>query len=185
MKRTTMIVVCLALALLPGPVGAVGGQCSDACNSTVRCIWPCTTDPEGIIWITCGEYGVCDPDIDDDGFYDYADNCPNTYNPNQADCDGDGLGDVCDSENGRFRSSGQGGLCQIVGRHHFFYVDVRAVSDRLEHDTSSCNSPDRWVIIQHEEHQCAFPPDNVYSCCVKNYGLSPCDAYLYQNFCHY
>ena len=35
-------------------------------------------------------------DSDGDGVADCADNCPNTPNPNQADCDGDGVGDVCD-----------------------------------------------------------------------------------------
>ena len=42
----------------------------------------------------------CDDDIfndqDDDGVEDSVDNCPATYNPDQADRDGDGLGDVCD-----------------------------------------------------------------------------------------
>jgi len=35
-------------------------------------------------------------DTDNDGIPDDQDNCPNTYNPNQEDADGDGLGDVCD-----------------------------------------------------------------------------------------
>jgi hypothetical protein len=34
-------------------------------------------------------------DSDEDGIPDDFDNCPNHYNPDQADCDGDGVGDVC------------------------------------------------------------------------------------------
>ena len=35
-------------------------------------------------------------DIDEDGVLDGADNCPTTPNPDQADADRDGSGDVCD-----------------------------------------------------------------------------------------
>jgi streptogramin lyase len=37
-----------------------------------------------------------DPDTDDDGRLDGADNCVSKANPNQADADHDGIGDVCD-----------------------------------------------------------------------------------------
>lgn len=37
-----------------------------------------------------------DPDTDDDGVPNGADNCPDVPNPDQADSDGDGLGDACD-----------------------------------------------------------------------------------------
>jgi len=36
-------------------------------------------------------------DIDEDGVVNADDNCPDVYNPNQADIDGDGAGDVCDA----------------------------------------------------------------------------------------
>ncbi len=36
-------------------------------------------------------------DTDDDGVVNMEDNCPNTYNPNQDDIDGDGSGDACDA----------------------------------------------------------------------------------------
>lgn len=39
-------------------------------------------------------------DDDGDGIYNNIDNCRSTYNPTQADCDGDGAGDACDSFNG-------------------------------------------------------------------------------------
>ena len=39
-----------------------------------------------------------DPDTDGDGISDSVDNCPNTPNADQADSDGDLLGDVCDED---------------------------------------------------------------------------------------
>ena len=38
-------------------------------------------------------------DNDEDGFVDDLDNCPNISNSNQADFDGDGLGNACDPSN--------------------------------------------------------------------------------------
>lgn len=38
------------------------------------------------------------PDTDGDGVSDATDNCPSTDNPDQADFDGDGIGDVCDPD---------------------------------------------------------------------------------------
>ncbi len=37
-------------------------------------------------------------DLDDDGVVDSSDNCPDDFNPSQADLDNDGLGDVCDDD---------------------------------------------------------------------------------------
>ena len=37
-------------------------------------------------------------DADSDGVADSVDNCPAVYNPSQADSDGDGIGNVCDSD---------------------------------------------------------------------------------------
>ena len=38
----------------------------------------------------------CPFDPDEDGISNANDNCPNTFNPDQTDSDGDGIGDVCD-----------------------------------------------------------------------------------------
>jgi Thrombospondin type 3 repeat len=40
------------------------------------------------------------PDADGDGFPDVADSCPGLANPDQADSDGDGVGDACDVDAG-------------------------------------------------------------------------------------
>lgn len=45
-----------------------------------------------------GAVGVgCMEDLDEDGTPDHIDNCPNTFNPNQVDTDGDSVGDACDA----------------------------------------------------------------------------------------
>lgn len=43
-----------------------------------------------------GGSGCDDPDPDDDLYRGSGDNCPNDYNPSQADTDEDGIGDACD-----------------------------------------------------------------------------------------
>ncbi len=40
--------------------------------------------------------GLYDGDYDDDAVADVDDNCPDVYNPDQFDSDGDGVGDLCD-----------------------------------------------------------------------------------------
>jgi hypothetical protein len=42
------------------------------------------------------------PDADNDGIPDANDNCPNTPNPDQADSDNDGIGNVCDAPDPTF-----------------------------------------------------------------------------------
>lgn len=76
---------------------------------------PCTLDsdddglPDGVEIFGLGAFGTdpLDPDSDDDGALDGSDNCPKAFheetgrsgfNPDQADLDDDGRGDVCDPD---------------------------------------------------------------------------------------
>ena len=56
----------------------------DLCPGTIPCASPVGTDG-------------CAIDSDADGVFDGCDNCPTAFNPKQADGDGNGAGDACDS----------------------------------------------------------------------------------------
>ncbi len=83
-----------------------GATCSDECAlGTDNCDdnASCTDTPGNFI-CTCDPCYLGDGvscvflDADGDGFCDPEDNCPGVLNPDQADGDGDGIGDVCDPE---------------------------------------------------------------------------------------
>jgi hypothetical protein len=57
----------------------------------------CANDPGKVEPGVCG-CGVADTDDDGDGFVVCEDNCPADHNPDQADFDGDGTGDICDPD---------------------------------------------------------------------------------------
>ena len=49
-------------------------------------------------FLFCLAFGLQAQDIDGDGVLDVGDNCVFTFNPGQADTNGDGIGDLCDND---------------------------------------------------------------------------------------
>jgi hypothetical protein len=73
-------------------------QCDLVCDFDVSCDTPCHHHWEDT---TCGDdSGVCratiEQDQDGDGVPDVIDNCPQTSNSDQLDCNEDGAGNACD-----------------------------------------------------------------------------------------
>lgn len=67
-------------------------------TNIVRVTW---IDGTGAMFTTTGNFFVATPACDGDGdlIVDASDNCPADPNSDQADIDGDGIGDVCDAVN--------------------------------------------------------------------------------------
>ncbi len=61
---------------------------------TLRVEW----EDEGAVLATASRTVHVGPDTDGDGVSDASDNCPNHFNADQSNIDGDGKGDVCDSD---------------------------------------------------------------------------------------
>jgi hypothetical protein len=59
---------------------------------------PCNPDEDGDGLNDADDPAPFNPDVDGDGHKDGADNCVSDANPDQADLDGDGIGDVCDPD---------------------------------------------------------------------------------------
>jgi hypothetical protein len=79
----------------PGVCGCGVADTDGDGDGTPDCNDGCPNDPLKTAPGTCG-CGVADTDTDGDGVADCSDNCDNLSNPNQADCDQDGVGDTCE-----------------------------------------------------------------------------------------
>ncbi len=81
----------------PGICGCGSPDVDSDGDGVLDCDDGCPFDPDKTDPGICG-CGVPDTDTDADGFADCEDNCPTVYNPDQADCDGDGVGDACSGD---------------------------------------------------------------------------------------
>ncbi len=63
----------------------------------------------------------CRPDSDGDGIWDDVDNCPNYYNDDQADCDANGIGDLCEALDGTVGDCNHNGLIDTCDSE---YTDI-------------------------------------------------------------
>lgn len=79
----------------PGECGCgVADEDTDG-DGTLDCNDACPDDPDKIEEGVCG-CGVADDDTDGDTVLDCQDNCVSISNPDQADADGNGIGDACE-----------------------------------------------------------------------------------------
>ncbi|MCC7015269.1 MAG: lamin tail domain-containing protein [Planctomycetes bacterium] len=87
--------------LAPGACGCGVSELDSDGDGAPDCIDQCPLDPAKTAPGVCG-CGVADTDTDLDGVADCGDNCPALANPDQADCDFDGVGDTCEIAAGAF-----------------------------------------------------------------------------------
>ncbi len=73
------------------------------------------------------------PDSDNDGIPNASDNCPNNPNPDQADCDGDGIGNVCDTDPDR-NNNGIPDICEVSPPANLRINEVRIDQPGADND---------------------------------------------------
>lgn len=102
-------------------------------------------------------------DSDGDGVPNNRDNCPTTYNPDQADCDGDSIGNACDSFNARYVQLTSEQTCMTDKDDHIAYVTFEHRVEWIERDMSGCGAPDRWAHRTRASEDCFNISDE--DCC--------------------
>lgn len=92
-------------------------------------------------WVTDGVSSP-DPDGDYDGLDQDVDNCPFAYNPDQADADNDGQGDVCDNDSDNDGVDNDSDNCPSYSNADQADADNDGIGDACDSDTGSNNGAD-------------------------------------------
>lgn len=116
----------------PNACEAVCSEPGSACDT------PCVQSFSGN-WTTCGGGGN---DLDFDGVANGSDNCVCAANSNQADCDTDGMGNVCDAVNENWvQIQYIFNACAWDAQEHWNYYDVQLYNAAVYQnvcDNSTC-----------------------------------------------
>jgi hypothetical protein len=77
---------------------------------------------------------ACLSDTDNDGISDSRDNCPTVPNPDQADNDGDGVGDTCDSDDDNDGIDDSQDNCPLTANTNQSDFDRDGIGDACDND---------------------------------------------------
>jgi hypothetical protein len=148
----------------------IGDPCLSACRmENMGCIRDCAHDPNGGDCGCAADYYSCtlscpNGDNDADGVHNGVDNCPSVANANQADCDGDGMGDACDNLNANYQPVSGDHTCWTDKDDHVVYTTFENHVQHQEHDVSACHAPDRWIGRVAQSNDCFNLDDR--TCCL-------------------
>jgi hypothetical protein len=189
-------------------VDSVAGTCDDVGmffdedldvdNQIVE--WTVTKDASEVITYICdvgqhcetyGMVGVINvldaagSDSDGDGWPDDVDNCPKIPNPGQEDCNGDGVGDVCDTNAIDCDGNGIPDDCESFADCNENGInDVCDLADGTLHDDNANGLPDECeypsVAVQLQELRTDQPDaDNDEYFEIHGYGMPVLDGLFY------
>lgn len=141
-----------------GVITAQLSACEMSCNQAYfSCVQSCP-DQQCQGYCNTDRYdcllGCPEADSDGDGTDNGSDNCLETYNPSQANCDSDAFGDACDSMNAIYVVDDPNSTCMTDQDEHFGYTTYEHHAERLETDISNCGAPDQWIREVLEDNDC-------------------------------
>lgn len=190
MKSRLLLLFTLCAAVLLAPAAAAqdscfvrGTCCSEVCSlsNPDTCLLGCET--VGGQNTTCWQYfGQFDSDLDDDGVANAADNCVCNANANQANCDGDGQGDVCDPENVKWvLTEDRNSACWIDHDQHAGYFTLERYSSELW--TNVCGLGGTCINRVFEYDADCFNVSKLDCCYAFMGSYQECQDHLEQNNC--
>lgn len=119
-------------------------------------------------------------DTDGDGRTDLIDNCPDNYNPGQADCDGDGHGDVCDPQDNSWTLITVGtAKCAVDEGSKPAGKEIKISYKDTYH--SSCTGSNCIKKVGKYTYTCTWftESSDLYHCCrAKRCGLTPAQDFI-------
>jgi hypothetical protein len=168
------------------------GPCADACRGDFELCNRDCPNCRGCRRQLEGCLNRCNTvDSDGDGTVDGTDNCPANYNPDQADCDGDTLGNPCDPQNAIY-VPGPVQTCMTDKDEHVLYVSYEHKVEVLVQDVSACGAPSYWQRWIRETKRCVAGSSDGACCRLLTDSLNAtggqvemwCGSWRDDNFCH-